>query len=72
MSLQICMRHKCRSTKPGEIIMNASNEDRNDTYNSAYNPFPEPQTIPSGWDMSEFTAVPRDESVVDEEDEAAG
>lgn len=52
--------------------MNASNEDRNDTYNSAYNPFPEPQTIPSGWDMSEFTAVPRDESVVDEEDEAAG
>jgi len=25
---------------------------------AAYNPFPEPQTIPSGWDTSTFYATP--------------
>ena len=25
---------------------------------AAYNPFPEPQTIPSGWDTSAFYATP--------------
>ena len=52
--------------------MNAYDEEQEVVTNSAYNPFPEPQTIPAGWDMSEFTAAARDESVVDEEDEAAG
>ena len=52
--------------------MNTHTEDQDTMNNSAYNPFPEPQTIPSGWDMSEFTAALRDESVVDEEDESAG
>lgn len=50
--------------------MNTSNEYRDDTYNSAYNPFPEPQTIPAGWDMSEFTSAPQVDSVVDEHDSA--
>lgn len=50
--------------------MNTQNEERD--HNSAYNPFPEPQTIPSGWDMSEFTAAASDESTVDEDDESAG
>ena len=50
--------------------MNTSNEHQDDTYNSAYNAFPEPQTIPSGWDMSEFIAAPRVDSVTDEDDSA--
>lgn len=48
--------------------MNTSNEYQDDTGNSAYTPFPEPQTIPSGWDMSEFIAASHVESVMDEED----
>jgi hypothetical protein len=28
------------------------NETQDTVNNSAYNPFPEPQTIPSGWDPS--------------------
>lgn len=50
--------------------MNTQNEERD--YNSAYNPFPEPQTIPSGWDMSEFTAAPQVDPDADEEDLAEG
>lgn len=34
--------------------MNTPNEDLKVDENSAYNPFPEPQTIPSGWDLSEL------------------
>ncbi len=48
--------------------MNTSNEYQDDTGNSAYNPFPEPQTIPSGWDMSEFISATQVDSVMDEED----
>ena len=29
---------------------------------AAYNPFPEPQTIPSGWDTSAFDATPAADS----------
>ena len=32
--------------------MNTPNEETKDVENSAYNPFPEPQTIPAGWDLS--------------------
>ena len=46
--------------------MNTQNEAQD--YNSAYNPFPEPQTIPAGWDMSELVAAPRPDSDRDEED----
>jgi hypothetical protein len=52
--------------------MNASTEYRDDSYNSAYNPFPEPQTIPAGWDLSEFTSVPQADSVMDEADSTEG
>jgi hypothetical protein len=34
--------------------MDIHTEEQEVLHNSAYNPFPEPQTIPSGWDMSEF------------------
>lgn len=27
--------------------------------NTAYNPFPEPQTIPSGWDLSGLMTAPQ-------------
>ena len=34
--------------------MNTQNEEQEITTNSAYNPFPEPQTIPAGWDLSDL------------------
>ena len=34
--------------------MNAQDENQETVQTSAYNPFPEPQTIPCGWDTSEF------------------
>jgi hypothetical protein len=48
--------------------MNTQDEDRDVVCNSAYNPFPEPQTIPSGWDTSVFFSTPQTDSVMDEED----
>jgi hypothetical protein len=44
--------------KQGEITMNTENENQEFTDNSAYDPFPQPQTIPSGWDMSEILFPP--------------
>ena len=35
---------------------------------SAYNPFPEPQTIPSGWDLSELTSMPQSDSDMEKAD----
>jgi hypothetical protein len=40
----------------GEIIMNPQDENQDTVQTAAYNPFPEPQTIPSGWDTSVFSA----------------
>ena len=37
--------------------MNPQDENQDDTFNSAYNPFPEPQTIPAGWDYSALTST---------------
>ena len=34
--------------------MNTQDENQDTVQTSAYNPFPEPQTIPSGWDTSGF------------------
>lgn len=48
--------------------MDTKNEDRDAAVNSAYNPFPEPQTIPSGWDTSGFFSAPQTDSVMDEDD----
>jgi len=36
------------------------------------NPFPEPQTIPSGWDMSAFLSAPKTDSASDTESSAEG
>jgi hypothetical protein len=36
-------------------------QDENQDTNSAYNPFPEPQTIPSGWDTSVFASAPKND-----------
>ena len=38
--------------------MNTQNENQEIAHSSAYNPFPEPQTIPSGWDTSGFFYEP--------------
>jgi hypothetical protein len=38
--------------------MTAQDEDHETAQASAYNPFPEPQTIPSGWDTSGFFSTP--------------
>ena len=38
--------------------MDTPNEDPKVVENSAYNPFPEPQTIPSGWDLSGLVSTP--------------
>jgi hypothetical protein len=54
------MRPKGRGTElQGEIIMNPQDENQDTVQTSAHNPFPEPQTIPSGWDMSAFLSVPQ-------------
>ena len=53
--------------------MNTSNEDREEVMdNSAYNPFPEPQTIPSGWDTSAFSFEPQVGSNMDEDKSTEG
>jgi hypothetical protein len=48
--------------------MNTDNEDQDVIYNSAYNPFPEPQTIPSGWDLSGIFSMPQTDVDTDEGD----
>ena len=47
--------------------MNAQDENEDTVYSSAYNPFPEPQTIPTGWDLSELTFTPQDDSEMAED-----
>jgi hypothetical protein len=37
--------------------MNTQNENQDAVQNSAYNPFPEPRTIPTGWDTSALCAA---------------
>ena len=48
--------------------MNTSYEDEVVQCNSAYNPFPEPQTIPSGWDLTGILSTPQTDDDVIEED----
>lgn len=43
--------------------MNTQDEQQQTAQSAAYNPFPEPQTIPSGWDTSEFLTMPHPASV---------
>jgi hypothetical protein len=39
--------------------MNTQDEKQDTVQSAAYNPFPEPQTIPSGWDTSAFLSFPQ-------------
>ena len=39
--------------------MNTQDENQDTAQTSARTPFPEPQTIPSGWDTSGFSSAPR-------------
>jgi hypothetical protein len=41
--------------------MNTQDENQDIVRSSAYDPFPEPQTIPSGWDTSGFFSEPEPE-----------
>jgi len=47
--------------------MNTNNEE---VQNTAYNPFPEPQTIPSGWDLSGIVFTPKGTPSPDTEESA--
>jgi len=50
--------------------MTTQDEDQDTVQNSAYNPFPEPQTIPSGWDTSGFFSAPVPASAQEADDSA--
>jgi len=43
------------------------NEER-DVTQHCFNPFPEPQTIPAGWDTSEILSAPMAASMQEDED----
>lgn len=45
--------------------MTTQNEDRDVFQTHCFEPFPEPQTIPSGWDTSGFFSTPQTDSVPD-------
>ena len=48
--------------------MNTQDEKQDTAQTAAYNPFPEPQTIPSGWDTSELISIPQLVSDMNEPD----
>jgi hypothetical protein len=50
--------------------MNTQDENRDIVRSSAYNPFPEPQTIPAGWDTSVFASAPKNDSASEADDSA--
>jgi hypothetical protein len=52
------MRHKCRATQKGETTMSTPNENTNVSEAPIFDPFPEPNTMPSGWDLSGLTPEP--------------
>lgn len=43
--------------------MNTQNEDKEVVRSEYFDPFPEPQTIPSGWDMSTILSASTPDSV---------
>ncbi|HSL47079.1 MAG TPA: hypothetical protein VK897_26815 [Anaerolineales bacterium] len=47
--------------------MNTPNENQDTVQTAAYNPFPEPQTIPSGWDLSELSSTSQSELKTDKD-----
>jgi hypothetical protein len=57
-----------RSISTRRIIMNTQDQDQDTVQTSPRNSFPEPQTIPSGWDTSTFSSAPKTDSEVDEDE----
>lgn len=52
--------------------MTTHNEER-DVFNShCFDPFPEPQTMPAGWDLSALLSAPKMYSVTETESAADG
>jgi hypothetical protein len=50
--------------------MTTHNEER-DVFNShCFDPFPEPQTIPTGWDMSAYLSDPKSSVALEADDSA--
>ena len=43
--------------------MTTENEERDVFETQCFDPFPQPQTFPAGWDFSELISVPKDEPV---------
>ena len=50
--------------------MSTQDEKQDTVQSAAYNPFPEPQTIPSGWDTSTFFSSPQPASTEQVDDSA--
>jgi hypothetical protein len=50
--------------------MTTQDENRDTVQPQYFDPFPQPQTIPSGWDTSGLVSDPQPATVVDEEDAA--
>jgi len=50
--------------------MNAQDDKQDTLQSTAYNPFPEPQTIPAGWDLSALTSKLEDHLLAKEDHEA--
>jgi hypothetical protein len=47
--------------------MNTQFEDRDVNESQAYDPFPEPRTLPSGWDLSGLLSAPEPDPVSESE-----
>jgi hypothetical protein len=50
--------------------MTTQNEDRDVIQSHNLDPFPQPQTIPAGWDLSTLLSMPITDSVTNEIDSA--
>jgi hypothetical protein len=61
-------RGERKEERKGEIIMNTQDENQDTAQTTTRNSFPEPQTIPSGWDTSNFSSVSASASEEQEDD----
>lgn len=50
--------------------MTTQDEDRDFSESQAFDPFPEPRTLPSGWDLSGLLSAPEPASVSESESAA--
>ena len=48
--------------------MSTQNEEPNMYEFQSFDPFPQPQTFPSGWDLSEILSAPKDDSAMETDD----